>query len=119
LFIVFTQAPLTVHPTEGALNGLITNDKFCLSRTGRLTLTWSRRPLRLQDHPTGNTAYPSDGSTHRGGTNETPVEHSPRTKTGLRRATSVGSGLPVPPAMGTVERAGANAQLDSDAGGVR
>jgi hypothetical protein len=22
------------------LNGLITNDKFCLSRTGRLTLNW-------------------------------------------------------------------------------
>ena len=34
---------------EHGFNGLITNDKFCLSRTGRLALTWSRRPLRLRD----------------------------------------------------------------------
>jgi hypothetical protein len=30
-------------------NGLITNDKFCLSRSGRLVLNWWRLPLRLRD----------------------------------------------------------------------
>ena len=30
------------------LDGLITNDKFCCVRRVRLSLTWSRRPLRLR-----------------------------------------------------------------------
>jgi hypothetical protein len=34
---------------EGELNGIITNDKFCLSRQGELQLTWWRRPLRLRE----------------------------------------------------------------------
>jgi hypothetical protein len=33
---------------EVELNGLITNDKFCLTRRGQLKLTWWRRPLRLR-----------------------------------------------------------------------
>ena len=34
--------------TESRFNGLITNDKFCLSRHHRLQLSWSRCPLRLR-----------------------------------------------------------------------
>ena len=117
-FIIFAQAPRTVQPTEGALNGLITNDKFCLSRTGRLTLSWSRRLPHLRDQPSGETAYPSDETSHRGGTYETPVENSPHTETGPGRAAPVGSGLPASSAMDTVERAGTNPRLHSDAGGV-
>jgi hypothetical protein len=30
------------------LDGLIANDKFCLSRRRQLRLTWWRRPLRLR-----------------------------------------------------------------------
>jgi hypothetical protein len=30
-------------------NGIITNDKFCLSRQGELQLTWWRRPLGLRE----------------------------------------------------------------------
>ena len=30
----------------GLLNGTVTSDKFCVSRYGRLRLTWWRRPLR-------------------------------------------------------------------------
>jgi len=30
-------------------NGIITNDKFCLTRWTQLDLSWSRRPLRLRD----------------------------------------------------------------------
>jgi len=104
--------------TESHFNGLITNDKFCLSRTARLTLTWSRRPLRLRDQSTGEPVYPSDETSHCGGTDETPVENSPRVETGPGRATPMGSGLPIPSAMDTVERAGTNPRLHSDAGGV-
>ena len=31
------------------LNGLITNDKFCISRHSELDLSWWRRPLRLRE----------------------------------------------------------------------
>jgi hypothetical protein len=31
------------------LNGMITNDKFCLTRRGALGLSWWRRPLRLRN----------------------------------------------------------------------
>ena len=34
--------------SEGVLDGLITNDKFCCVRRVQLSLTWSRRPLRLR-----------------------------------------------------------------------
>ena len=34
--------------TKDLFNGIITNDKFCLSRTGQLKLNWWRRPLRLR-----------------------------------------------------------------------
>lgn len=32
-----------------SLNGIITNDKFCLTRWAELELSWWRRPLRLRD----------------------------------------------------------------------
>jgi hypothetical protein len=34
---------------EKVLNGMITNDKFCLTRWGALELSWWRRPLRLRN----------------------------------------------------------------------
>ena len=40
------QQILTI--AESFFNGLITNDKFCLTRRGQLKLTWWRRPLRLR-----------------------------------------------------------------------
>jgi len=117
-FIIASEPPGAGEPGESAFNGLITNDKFCLSRTGRLTLSWSRRLPHLRDQPSGETAYPSDETSHRGGTYETPVENSPHTETGPGRAAPVGSGLPASSAMDTVERAGTNPRLHSDAGGV-
>ena len=38
---------------EERFNGLITNDKFCLTRRGELELTWWRRPLRLRKKDMG------------------------------------------------------------------
>ena len=57
-----------VGPTVGPLNGLITNDKFCLIHTGRLALSWRRRPLRLRD-PAAAT-YLHEVSVPRGGAYE-------------------------------------------------
>ena len=36
---------------EDNLNGTITNDKFCVTRWGKLQLSWWRRPLRLRQSP--------------------------------------------------------------------
>ena len=40
-------------------NGLITIDKFCMSRWCRLPLSWSRQPRRLRCATDGNTQTPS------------------------------------------------------------
>ncbi len=34
---------------EGLFDGIITNDKFCFTRYGKLRLSWWRRPLRLRE----------------------------------------------------------------------
>jgi hypothetical protein len=41
------QPAIAGDPGKGALNGLITNDKFCLTRIGRLQLSWSRARSEL------------------------------------------------------------------------
>ena len=62
---------------EQGLNGTITNDKFCMSRTTRLHRTWWRRPLKSRVALEGESAYPSDETARRGGPHETPVENAP------------------------------------------
>jgi hypothetical protein len=62
---------------EAFLDGLFTNDKFCLSRFGQLSLTWWRYPLRLRGrHSDAQTAFPGEVA-HRGGSHETAMAHSP------------------------------------------
>jgi hypothetical protein len=46
---VGVEAQALLHKPEGMLNGMITNDKFCLTRRGALELSWWRRPLRLRN----------------------------------------------------------------------
>ena len=78
---------------EQKFNGLITNDKFCLSRTGRLALSWWRYPLRLRDPaPEGADTVP-DLEDDRGGGHETPLAGSPPDAAGFGRRSAVGSGL--------------------------
>jgi hypothetical protein len=63
-------AQLLFHLLIPLLNGLITNDKFCLSRHVSLKLTWSRYPLRLRlCTRASGTCLPGESahvSTHRG-----------------------------------------------------
>jgi hypothetical protein len=44
----FGEAEIPLGVAESLFNGLITNDKFCLTRWRELNLTWRRRPLRLR-----------------------------------------------------------------------
>lgn len=46
--LVETKATAFLVGEEG-FNGMITNDKFCLTRWGALELSWWRRPLRLRN----------------------------------------------------------------------
>src|SRR5215207_5061056 len=43
-------------------DGLVTTDKFCLSRFGRLKLSWWRFPLRLRARPQVNCPSPQEVS---------------------------------------------------------
>ena len=74
----------------GHFNGLITNDKFCLSRPGRLSLSWSRRPRRLL-RADAKADYPPNDIGHCGGTYETPMARMPATDSHPRWAASMGS----------------------------
>jgi len=74
-------------------NGLITNDKFCMTRTRRLLLNWSRRPLRLRIPVTGEKVYSASEESECGGNHETPVENSPEGTGVPRRTEPVGSSL--------------------------
>src|SRR5436190_659282 len=63
------------------VNGLITNDKFCLSRTAHLHLGYCRLPDHMKQALAAPSGYPShkDVSSCQGGPHETtPVEdHTP------------------------------------------
>jgi hypothetical protein len=78
---------------EQKFNGLITNDKFCLSRTGRLALSWWRYPLRRRDPAPEGTDTVPDLEGDRGGGHETPLAGSPSDAAGFGRRSAVGSGL--------------------------
>ena len=82
-----------LQAVEHGLNGLITNDKFCLSRTGRLALSWWRYPLRLRDPAPEGTDTVPDLEGDRGGGHETPLAGSPSDAAGFGRRSAVGSGL--------------------------
>jgi hypothetical protein len=43
LLLACLRPPVTVQPREGTLDGLVTKDKFCMTRHARLSLHRSRR----------------------------------------------------------------------------
>jgi len=56
---VILQADLFAS-LEAFLNGIITNDKFCMSRAGRLQLRWWRLPRSLRLPAPPQTVYPTE-----------------------------------------------------------
>src|SRR5262249_20038164 len=92
------RAECGLEEAEAALNGLFTNDKFCLSRPVALRLTWSRRPLRgRRAHPASATYPPRTSiseSTRRGGPHAPPMAPASPDTPSSRRAAPVEPGVP-------------------------
>src|SRR5688572_12020087 len=91
----------------GDVNGLLTNDKFCLSRSARLTLAWSRYQVHLERQGRIGSGYLRDESFHRGGGHEARMADSAADGPVPGRPAALGPGLPAPPAMGRDGRRGA------------
>jgi hypothetical protein len=87
------------------LNGLITNDKFCLIRVIRQKLHYARRRRALPCRVTDSCEYPRDEG-HRGGANEATVESSSSVSTDQGCAEAVGSSLPTSAGMDPTEQIG-------------
>jgi hypothetical protein len=114
------EATVAGKPSEQTLNGLITNDKFCLTRMGRLRLSWSRARSGLRE-----AVVPQlfGDAIHRGG------EHAAAEAASLgcsahrcvdtNQPAALGPGLPAPPAVGgEFPRADKGAGVPDPAGGV-
>jgi hypothetical protein len=84
------------------LNGLITNDKFCLSRLSQVKLRWSRRPYRFRPRKSDDAP---DDIRHWEGSHETSLAHTASIPADGGWGTTVGSGLPIPTAMDDTKRA--------------
>src|SRR2546425_4090668 len=83
-------------------NGMITNDKFCLIRQGRVKLRWSRRPYRFRPRKSD---YAPDDRRHEESRHETALADTAAIATDSGRGTAVGSGLSIPPGLGRTPRA--------------
>jgi len=96
---------------ENRVNGLITNDKFCWTRRGALSLSWPRsRPLPRawrQETPGSGYVPPDDRVSrhHRGGRSasspSTLMAPAPSTGSSPRPTAALGSGVPARTAVGS------------------
>jgi hypothetical protein len=90
-------------PRQCALDGLITKDKFCMTRYGRLALSWFRylKSMARQEigEPVDPPTYPPTEVTHRGGAHEAPVARPPKYGGESGRPTPLGPSLPQHHAM--------------------
>jgi hypothetical protein len=75
--------------SEALLNGLITNDKFCITREVRLKLSWWRKPLKERVGVDTAEAVQSCG-----GKNETRMAQAASADRARRCPAVLGSGLP-------------------------
>src|SRR5262245_53823396 len=92
---------LTVDRQKHFINGLVTNDKFCLIRHSQITLRWSRNPYRFRPR---KSQYAPDETSHQEGYHETPVADTASVSANGRRGTTLGSRLPASHAMESTDR---------------
>src|SRR5215204_6929100 len=90
-----------LDPAERLLNGLITNDKFCLTRPGQLRLSWprARGGLRGPGRPQLPGEVTRRGEEHAAAA-ATHLARSAHRRADRDRPAALGSGLPAPPAVG-------------------
>jgi hypothetical protein len=69
------------------LNGMITNDKFCMIRQGQVKLRWSRRPYRFRPRKSD---YAPDDIRHEERSHETPLADTAAIPAVSRRGMMVG-----------------------------
>src|SRR5947209_4078387 len=108
---------------KGHFNGAITNDKFCMTRQGRLQLSYHHLPLRLRSQHSGDCLrYPPKKPFGDGGTyEEKPMEASSAVSCDSGCSTSLGSGLSESPALDPMPSftAGYQTCCEGSTGGVR
>jgi hypothetical protein len=86
---------ISLAPLADGLDGLIANDKFCLSRFGHLRLSWPRFPLRVpQAEPD---VCPSPENMLAAGGNDAGMAGSSGAAAPTGWATMLGPGLPAAP----------------------
>jgi len=83
------------------LNGMVTNDKFCLVRRCQVQLRWSRQPYRFRPRKAD---YLLDETSHREGSHETPLAGTTAIPVNGGRGTALGSGVPIPAALDDASR---------------
>lgn len=102
-FIVLAQPATLRQPGECPLNGLIINDKFCLTRGARLHLNWPRAQWQGNRPMVSTLDYPLDASTHPGGSDETILACRTNDDSASECPAALGSRLSPPPAMGVAQ----------------
>src|SRR5262245_2107668 len=106
VIILVDSAPevmaLPVDGQKDLINGLVTNDKFCMSRQSQIKLRWSRQPYRFRPR---NSRYAPHEISHQGAYHETSVADTSTVSGVGRRGTTVESRLPASPAMEPIDRA--------------
>src|SRR5215471_12911825 len=98
---------LPINRQKHFINGLVTNDKFCMSRQSQITLHWSRKPYH--SHPR-KSAYAPAEIAQQGGYHETPLADTASVSGDSRRHASVGPSLSTSPAMEPAEPADRHSQ---------
>src|SRR5262252_339698 len=93
---------LPIDRQKHLVNGLLTNDKFCLSRQSQAKLCWSRQLYRSRPR---KSRYAPHEPSHQGAYHETSVADTSTVSGVGRRGTTVGSSLPASPAMEPTDRA--------------
>jgi hypothetical protein len=86
------------------LNGLITNDKFCMSRMSPSRVHWARRPPLRQAHSLATTGYLHNDLAHCGGADETSVAHTSPVSRDGGWSPAMGSSLPAPASLQQTRR---------------
>jgi len=94
-------------------NGLTTNDKFCLTVTSPVKLTWARRPRAGIGVPVHLANLSEDVRKSSGGEHATELANSTSAATDSRRGAAVGSSLSTSPGMDPVGRAQSSPAGDS------
>ena len=113
LHLIVGETTLAFGVLEGALNGLIANDKFCWLRTLRLRLSWprARHWLKRPMPPHLSAQAIPYGAEHAAAAD---LAHPAHRRADGDRAAALGPGLPAPPAVGD-DAASSGANRDAGA----